>query len=185
MASKKLTQAQIKKSLSQMEKPELIDIICRLCKSSEEAKDQMNLILGNDSFVDDALEETKRKVRNQFFPTRGFGKLNLSKAKSDISAFKKICKDPKKILDLQLYYAECGIEFTNDYGDINESFYNSIGRMYEKVVQELIKTGNKDLIGEFEPRLKKAVDDTCYIGWGFGDWISDSYSEIRNYLAEG
>ena len=67
MASKKLTQAQIKKSLSQMEKPELIDIICKLCKSSEEAKDQINLMLGNDSFVDDALEETKRKVCNQFF----------------------------------------------------------------------------------------------------------------------
>ena len=182
MASKKLTQAQIKKALSQMEKPELIDIICKLCKSSEEVKDQVNLILGNDSFVDDALEEAKRKVRNQFFPARGFGRLNLSKAKSDISAFKKICSNPEKVLDLQLYYVECGIEFTNEYGDINESFYNSMGGMYEKVVQELIKTGNKDLIGEFDPRLKKAVDDTYYIGWGFGDWIRENYSEIRNYL---
>ena len=168
-----------------MEKPELIDIICKLCKSSEEAKNQINLMLGNDSFVDDALEETKRKIRNQFFPARGVGKLNLSKAKSDISAFKKICRDPAKPLDLQLYYAECGIEFTNEYGDINESFYNSIGGMYEKVAQELIKTGNKELIVEFEPRLKKATEDTYYIGWGFGDWISDSYSEIRTYLAEG
>lgn len=185
MASKKLTQAQIKKALGRMDKPELIDIICRLCKSSDEAKDQINLILGNDSFVDDALEETKKKVRNQFFPTRGFGKLNLSKAKSDISAFKKICNDPAKLLDLQLYYAECGIEFTNEYGDINESFYNSMGGMFEKVVKELIKTDNRDLIEEFEPRLKKAAENTRYIGWGFGDWVGESYSEIESYLAEG
>ena len=185
MASKKLTQAQIKKALSQMEKTELIDIICRLCKSSDEAKDQVNLILGNDSFVDDALVETKKKIRNQFFPARGFGKLNLSKAKSDISAFKKICNDPVKLLELQLYYAECGIEFTNEYGDINENFYNSIGGMFEKVVKELIKTGNRDLIIEFEPKLKKAAEDTRYIGWGFGDWVRDSYSEIEDYLAEG
>ena len=29
---------------------------------------------------------------------------------------------------------------------------------------------------------EKATEATYYIGWGFGDWIRENYSEIRNYL---
>ena len=97
---------------------------------------------------------------------------------------KKICNDPAKLIDLQLYYVECGIEFTNTYGDINESFYNSMGGMYEKVVNGLLELRDIDMIRRFEPRLSKAVDDTEYIGWGFGGWLSDSYLELKNAIGE-
>ena len=182
--AKKLTQAQIRKALSAFSKAELIDIICKLCKSSKESADQVNLMLGNDGFVDDVLEETKRKVHNQFFTKRGMGRLSLSKAKSDIAAFKKICNDPAKLIDLQLYYVECGIEFTNAYGDISESFYNSMGGMYEKVVNSLIESRDVDMIRRFEPRLSKAVDDTEYIGWGFGDWLAECYHELKTAIGD-
>lgn len=182
--AKKLTQTQIKESLSTFSKGELIDIICKLCKSSTESSNQVNLILGNDGFVDDVLEETKQKVYKQFFPKRGMGRLNLSKAKSDIAAFKKICNEPAKLIDLQLYYVECGIEFTNAYGDINDSFYNSMGGMYEKVVNSLIESKDMDMIRSFEPRLSKAVDDTGGIGWGFNDWLNESYLKLKKSIGE-
>lgn len=181
---KKLTVTQIKKELSKLPDKELIDIICRLCKSSKEAADLVNLILGNDSILDDALAEAKKKIQNQFFPKRGFGRLNLAAAKSEITAFKKICNVPAKVIDLQLYYVECGIEFTNMLGDINESFYNSMAGMYETVANSLMKAGDLKLIEEFMPRLQQAVDDTGGIGWGFHDDLYDTFSELEDFRDE-
>ena len=67
---KKLTITQVKKELSKLPNEELIDIISRMYKSSKEASDLVNLILGNDSVLDDALAEAKKKVRTQFFTKR-------------------------------------------------------------------------------------------------------------------
>ncbi|MGH4140088.1 hypothetical protein [Clostridium sp.] len=47
--------------------------------------------------------------------------------------------DEKLVLNLILYYVEMGIEFTNTYGDINESFYNSVEGMYQLVVDSINK----------------------------------------------
>lgn len=178
---KKLTVTQIKKELFKLSNEELVDIICRLCKSSKEAASQVNIILGNDSLVDEALAEAKKKVRNQFFTKRGFGRLSLTTAKSEITAFKKICSDPAKVIDLQLYYVECGIEFTNALGDINASFYNSMGGMYETAVKSLIKTKDLALIEKFRPRLQQAVNDTEGIGWGFHDDLYDTFLELEGW----
>ena len=120
---KKLTFTQIKKELNKKNNAELIDIICELCKLSKEAEERLNLILGNDSYMDEVLTKAKEKIREHFFPKRGLGKLDLKAAKSEITSFKKICNDFEKTLDLQMYYVECGIEYTNAYGDISESFY--------------------------------------------------------------
>ena len=40
------------------------------------------------------------------------------------------------------------------------------------------------MINRFIPRLEKAVDDTKGIGWGFGDWITDSYYELKHFIGE-
>lgn len=181
MMGKKLTITQVKKELAKLSNEELVDIICKLYKSSKEAADQVNIIFGNDSFVDEALEEAKKKVRDQFFTKRGYGRLNLTTAKSAITAFKKICSDPAKVIDLQLYYVECGIEFTNDLGDINGSFYNSMAGMYETAVKSLIKTEDLELIKRFRPRLQQAVDDTGGIGWGFHEDLCDTFYDFEGW----
>lgn len=177
---KAMTAIQIKKEMLTRSKEELVEIICKLGKSSKEANDLLNLLLGNDSILEDALEDAKKKIRNQFFPKRGLGRLNLATAKSAITAFKKICDDPEKVIDLQLFYVECGVEFTNEYGDINESFYSSMERMYETAIKSLIKTKNTSLTEKLMPRLKKIVNDVSGIGWGFYDDLYDSFSLLED-----
>ncbi len=73
-----------------------------------------------------------------------------------------------------LYYVEMGVQFTNTYGDINESFYSSMETMYEHAARLIAANGLRD---EFETRCKEIVDDTRNIGWGFHDALSDSFAE--------
>ena len=175
----RMSVADIRKALKARSSDELIDIICQLCKDTK-ILDQVNIMLGNDKFLQDALEEAKKKVQKEFYDYRGYRRVNLTHTKSHISEFKKLCKNPVMLLDLQLYYVECGIWYTNYLGDINASFYNSMGAMYEEVVNKLLELNDADVIASFMPRLRKAREDTRGIGYGFGDWMSDSFDHISD-----
>ena len=177
--SKKLTMAQLKKQLKDFSQDELIYLICQLYKSSSEAADFINVEIGSPEYVIELLEEAKKKVRKEFFPTRGFGRLSLSSAKEAISSFGKICSDVSMVIDLELYYVECGVEFTNTYGDINESFYSSMERMYWVVIEKLNKSDDMHLYETFADRLSAVIEETEGIGWGFYDGLCDSYYSLK------
>ena len=77
-----------------------------------------------------------------------------------------------------LYYVECGVEFTNDYGDIDENFYISIENTYEKALKLMKKIS---ILTKFKKRCQKVVNGTSDIGWGFHDSLGDMFYE---YFAE-
>ena len=81
-------------------------------------------------------------------------------------------------IDLQLYYIECGVEFTNTYGDIDEPFYNSMERMYRDVINALNTLSDDSMTQMFYDRLKAIVEDTSDIGWLFHDGLRDTFSEL-------
>lgn len=175
---KKLTKTALKKRLQNCSQGELMDVIQRLYSAVPEAADFLNVEYGDEEYVIGLLDKAKKQVRNEFFPARGLGRLSLSTAKGTIRTFGRICEDPAQYLDLQLYYVECGIEFTNEYGDINEAFYNSMESMYRDVINALICIGDDALTDRFRARLKAAVDDTRNIGWGFHDCLNDAYQAL-------
>jgi len=73
-----------------------------------------------------------------------------------------------------LYYAEMGVRFTSEYGDIDEPFYNSMESMYEAAA--LFVTEHK--IGQqYQARFEKMVADTSGIGWGFHDQLTYLYEK--------
>ncbi len=120
------------------------------------------------------LEQYKKKLKNQFFPDRGFGKAGLSVARKVVTDYKKIASNKEDIIDLMLFYVEQGVLFTFEYGDIDEPFYNSMESMYVNTLQ-LIKKEN--LLEQFRDRCKMIVDKTSDMGWGFHDTLADYYEE--------
>ena len=176
---KKLTGTALKKRLREYTLEQLIDMIQRLYRAVPEASDFIHVEYGDADYVTELLLRAKKRVRNEFFPDRGLGRCSLSNAKGAIRAFGCLCKDPALFLDLQLYYVECGIEFTNEYGDIDEPFYNSMERMYREVIDTLISLGDEALTARFRDRLRAAVDETDCIGWGFHDGLRDAYMMLE------
>lgn len=121
----------------------------------------------------------KKIIENEFFPTRGYGKAKLSVAKKAIADYKKICRFPENLIDVMLFYVEQGVKFTNEYGDIEEAFYNSMESMFDKAVKLM---GQNDLKDLFQKRCQKVVDDTSGIGWGFHDTLSEIYNDAFEIL---
>lgn len=116
-------------------------------------------------------DNVKEAVLECFFPKRGF-KLRLKDARKAITDFKKLEPDPESLADVMLYYVECGVRFTNDFGDIDEPFYNSIAGMFIDTADFIQKNGLNEI---FLARANKIVEDTNGMGWGFHDDLSDTY----------
>jgi hypothetical protein len=73
----------------------------------------------------DIIHKYKDKVFEAFYPKRGF-KLRLKEGKQAISDFKKLGPSPELLADLMLFYVETGVNFTNDYGSVDEGYYSSL-----------------------------------------------------------
>ena len=73
-----------------------------------------------------------------------------------------------------LYYAECGVQFTKDYGDIDENYYLSIERTYRDSM-ELIDLNL--LHDKFKDKAFKIYKNSENSGWGFNETLGDFYYE--------
>ena len=171
----------LKKQLSLMEKEELVNLICRLYKGSTQSRDMLDIELCGNDAERQVVEECKKQISKSFL----IQNFSLKSAKKVISDFKKICHNKENLAELMLYYVECGVEFTNTYGDINESFYYSIETMYRNFVNKI----NSFTDDSYYIKNKKRIDEVYYssldIGWGFGDEIEDIHNEIKWRYNEG
>ena len=166
---RKTTWTEVKKALqTQYNKDGVICLIKELYDLSVKNKDFLNAKFAKNSTT--MLEKYKEIVIEPFFPKKGgFGKLKLMPAKKAISDYKKATNDILGTLDLMLTYVESGTDFTVQFGDIDENFYNSlVSVLYQ--FKKLITL--KDL-EYFKVRLIKLNDKACNIGWGYGDGVSD------------
>lgn len=174
-----MTLTKLKQSLSEIGDTDLKKLICHIYKNCDMAEEMINVaILGSD-YEEKLLERYKENMNKVFFPTdimrAGF---SLSWAKSLISEFKKICTKAEYLLDLQLYYVECGTSFTNTYGDIDMKFYDSMCRVYHSVIQAVNNHKDDGLYQKFEERLYSIVEETKGIGWGYHDYVFEQFFSI-------
>ena len=166
---------QPKKELKKLDKEQLIDLIADLYKKSKQAKEFFDFYAEPDEIA--LFKKYRDKVYEAFYPKRGFG-FKLKEGKQAISDFKKLGTSTELIADLMLFYVETGVEFTNEYGDIDEAFYSSLEKTY---LQALTLMKKENLLGKFVERATKVVRDTRNIGWGFHDELKgihyDFYSD--------
>ncbi len=117
-----------------------------------------------------------RKIIKQVFnPDRGFPSLSLRIARKALNDFKKASANPEAIVDMMIYYVEQEVTCTNEYGDINEAFYNSLEGVFEDAIALINKAGNPEMVEAFRLRIKRIVANTSGIGWGFHNFLSDVY----------
>ena len=171
------TWSELRKTLSELEKPELIDLLQQLYKLNADNKVFLMTRLYEPGEVDfDALAEPYRKViRQEFNPARGFPDMKLSVARKALNDFKKTTNTPMAVVDLLLFYVEQGVVCTNNYGDIDEAFYNSHISAYAEAAKRVREANDPELTEHFRPRAQKIVRATSGIGWGFHDELSEIY----------
>jgi hypothetical protein len=167
-----MSKRELKKELESFDKGKLINLILDLYDKNKAVKEYLDYFVNPDE--KEALNHYKVKVREAFYPKRGFG-FKLAVGKKAISDFRKLKPSADSLIDLMMHYVECGVEFTNDYGDINESFYSSLESVYSDALKMI---GKNELRDKYEIRGSEILKETRNIGWGFHDSLSYSYHDI-------
>ena len=160
---------EIKNELLSKDKEELVKQILELYKKYDPVKEYFDFYINPNE--DKLYERYKEKVREGFYPKRG-DQLKLSISRKAINDFRKSETSKERFGELILYFAECGVEFTNDFGDINESFYLSIEKAFDDSLKLL---AGDNVLEKYKERANKVVEDTAGIGWGFHDSLGETF----------
>lgn len=160
---------EVKSELSRLDKATLIKHISELYKKYKPVKEYFDFYVNPDE--NKILNLYKEKVTEGFFPKKGY-QLKLSISRKAINDFRKLGTSDESVADLLLHFVENGVEFTNLYGDVNESFYVSIENTYSSALEIIEKNG---LFENFNTRAHKIVTDAADTGWGFHECLTDLY----------
>jgi hypothetical protein len=162
----------LKTELSKLDKKQLIELIADLYKKNKSVQEYLNFFIKPDQ--DGLFEKYKTKVYEAFFPKRGYA-YSLKQGKQAIADFKKLGPSEDLVADLMLFYVETGVEFTNDFGDIDATFYSSLESTFAAALKILKK---EDVLDKFEDRAARILKDTRNIGWGFHDVLRDTFYQF-------
>jgi hypothetical protein len=171
-----MNKTQLKSFLNSLTREELVDIITSLHNLSKVNQDFLNNLAEPDS-EGEIFKKYKSIIENEFFPANQNPKTRYSVAKKAIVEFKQIARNPENVAELMCFYVEMGVQFTNDYGDIDEAFYNAIANAFESALKYIFENS---LEKKFKGRCRKLMDDSCQ-GWGFYDEMSEIYYDYYSF----
>jgi hypothetical protein len=115
-------------------------------------------------------------------PSRGFGKLKLAEARKAIRDYRRATGDLEGTIDLMLTYVETGTQFTREFGDINEAYYNSLESVLHEMTQ-LLRKEDPALYPQFRERIQRLDTHADHIGWGYRDYLRDQVGLLETELA--
>ena len=158
-----------KQELLKLEKSKLVALIGELYHKNNSVRTYLDL-LGNPDF--NLLHLKHKRIVKRAFDAMKHTRPDLKAAKKSIADYKKLGAPSEYLADLMLYYVECGVEFTVNFGDIDEPFYSSIEKIFDKFLAYAYK---EEILDSYKARSRKVVQDTEDIGWGFHDQLAGSY----------
>ncbi len=162
----------MRKELLTRDPPTVLALVKKLYDSSKENRDFIHANCFEDEAGEAVLASYRRKIVDQFFPARGEGKLKLAEARKAIRDYRRATGNIPGIAELMMVYIENGVQFTYEYGDIDERFYNSVESVLTEFA-ELLRTEAGQLYPKFNSRLDRIEQLTNGIGWGFHDYICE------------
>lgn len=154
----------LNKYLKDLDKKALEAEIKKLYSKFSNVQQYYNMELSQDTTA--ILNEYKEKIRQEYFPKRGYGKARNGVSRKVVTDFKKISIFKSDLIELILFRVEMMIEFTKAYGDIDEPFYNSLESSFEEACK-IVKS--EKLEQDFKDQCQKLVHDTYEFGWGLNE----------------
>ncbi len=171
---------EVKRKLSSWGRPELLGLVKELFDHSADTRAFLAARLLQDSMGEVVLEPYRERIVGAFYTRTGWPKpkLGLADARKAIRDYRKATADVAGTLDLMLTYVETGTRFTNEFGDIDEPFYNSLCSVLAEATRILEGGQGPDLYPPFRQRLLDLADQAGDVGWGYGDEVTDTVGAL-------
>lgn len=133
-----------------------------------------SLVLKNNRSGSEQVKSFKAIIQESIYPDNPeyFSSGGMAIAVRTFDAYKKSNPNQDGLIDLMLFFVECGSQFTLDYGDMDEDFYTALEDVFEEILQ-LIKGSDATVLERYRTRLYAIEEEARDTGWGYGDQIQD------------
>lgn len=178
---KQLTLPVLKKQLATMEKERLIQLIAQIYKTSADGHLMVEEALLGDAAWEPLLAEYQEKLAKIFPQNRSTGIMkypNLKQANQLLKDFKHVCKVPKLVLSLEVYYLEVATAYRLPFGDIYSNYYPHLLTLFGDILQQLSKDKNGELQALYFTRMQKLYQDSLEIGWGYKEAMKENFGAV-------
>ena len=166
----------IKKLLQSMTKEDIIEMVLDMYSARKEAKEYLEFYAEPDE--KGKLEEYKAIIQEEFYPKRRREpQTRFSVCRKALADFKKLKPSADALAELMVSYMEWATEFTFDYGDMWEQYYDSVESNFDKTVKHIVLN---NLWSKYDKRLQQCVKWSEGNGYGFADAIASMYEEAQS-----
>jgi hypothetical protein len=183
MAGKKaeIRWSDVKPQFESLGQAEWLGLVHDLFRLSAENRAFLAARLLGASAVQARLEPYRQRIEQAFYRRSGMPqeKLHLAEARKAIREYRAATADLAGTLELMLTLVETGTQFTRDFGDIDEPFYNSLSSVLKEIERLLGKGEGRGLYGEYRQRLLELAKLAEPIGWGYGDEVRDAVAALE------
>ena len=164
-----MSKTELKKHLQSLTKEQVIEQVLELYGNCKPAKEYFEFILNPDE--KGKFKKYRAVIINEFYPEadRFDPSLRFSVAKKAIADFRALKPSPALLADLLVSLPETACQFTNEYGDMTEQYYNSTVTNFEAALKFLQQN---NLLADFKLRCQDCVKYAEPCGYGFSDKIS-------------
>jgi hypothetical protein len=167
-----MAKSELKKLLQSMDKTELVSLILEMYSTKKEIAEYLDYYVSPNE--KEQFLKAKKIIEDEYFPAKGWPKERLSVAKKAISDFSKLKPSPELKAELMIFLVECGCRYTNEYGDITESFYTGMENNFNRALKFMKKHG---LLERFRLNAERCVKWSSPCGYGFADTIEYMFDE--------
>lgn len=160
-------------SLKNCSKAELVEMLLELALYHPAVENFLRARFDPTTPVPD-FESYKGAVSDEFFPDWGCGNGSPSIAYRMLQRVESEATSTRQVLDFIFFCVETGVQYTNDYGDINEEFYMAFEDLFERAAKLAWANGLSDV---YSQQAESIVISTAGIGWGFHDELDRIFIE--------
>ena len=177
--TKMLTITELKKRLKELSREEVVGLLVETLKMNKDAQAFVSVKLQGERAILELVKEYKEKVRQEFYPDRGYPKLRVTKVKKVFSELNKIAKETIWPLELMVYFAETAVQSIHEEGDIFEDMGDYFTDTYQEIIQRVNREKTPELYNQYKERLRAIADTKNCECWGIQDSLEGSYSDLK------
>lgn len=172
-----MTISGLREKLGEADEEQLRNLICELYKHSEVAQQIVDTRFLGDDYGMQLAQATNQKLEKAFFP-HGEVDRTLVKAKELLRKFRRTCQNQRALIDVELYFVECGLDFVGIFGESDETIKEMLVTNYASAIARILEDDSQIYFHLYFSRCNQIVDTTKEFTSEFSQNMFDVYYQL-------
>ena len=172
-----MTISGLRERLQEADEKQLSELICQIYKHSEVAQQIVDSRFLGDDYGMRFAETTKKKIEQAFFP---HGKIDrsLKQAKELLRHFRKSCQNQRALIEVELFFVECGLDFIGIFGESDEGMKELLITNYASAVARILEDDSQIYFHHYFAKCNQIVDAARGFTSAFSQDMLDIYQQL-------